>query len=97
MSVVLVVNLPGGLMRFPTAVICVLCGTSFWGLKFTPMFAYVAKWSGGMFVTSVGVITNMAFVPIAPVLSLPWHMPPKSLPKAVCHVSAMTGSFMSFL
>ena len=44
------------------------------------MFAYVAIWSVGMFVTSNGVITNMALVPIAPVLLSPWHIPPKSLP-----------------
>ncbi len=56
-----------------------------------------ANWSAGMLSTSCGVITNIASVPTVPVLSSPWHIPPKSLPKAVCHVSAVTGSFISFL
>ncbi len=63
MSAVLVINSPGWLIRLPPVVIRMRCGSSFWGQKSTTVFAYVANLLGGMFLTSFGVITNMALVP----------------------------------
>jgi len=34
---------------------------------------------------------NIEFVPFWPVFSPPCAMPPKSLPNAVCHISAVAG------
>ncbi len=43
------------------------------------------------------VMTDIVFVPFCPVLLQPCAIPPKSLPNAVCHTSAVSGSCISFL
>ena len=44
-----------------------------------------------------GFLTPLAFVPAVPVLLSPCAIPPNSLPNAVCHMSAIAGSFIAFL
>ena len=71
MTAFLFVNSPGWLVRLPPAVIRMRFESSFGGQKSTTMFGYVPNLSGGMFLTSSGVITNMVLVPTVLVLLLP--------------------------
>ncbi len=96
-SAVHVESLPGLWIKFLPAVIRILCVSVFWGQKLTTTWAYVMVWFLEMCGISVWVMTNMAFVPFWPVFTSPCAIPPKSFSNAVCHISLIAGSCISFL